>query len=115
MMVGQVLDMPNRKPPAVWQFKRTDRILAEFDFYWRTPGAGVEAYVLSHDGQELTQLPLPPRAGEIVRFELPVSCSGRGVYLHRVRAMAGTDEAEQFAPFRSPIPRTDAAPVRLRL
>ena len=93
-------DDPNPKPLAVWQFNRTDRILIAFDCYARTPDAAVEAHVLSRDGKELTRLPMPPRTGEVVRFELPVSSFGQGVYLLRVRAKAGTDEAEQLAAFR---------------
>jgi VWFA-related protein len=92
---------PEPQPVAVWQFRRSDRVLVAVDVYARgneTPT--VEARVLSRDGRELTALPLPPLEGRRLRFELPVSSFGQGTYLLRVRARIGAESTEQLTGFR---------------
>jgi hypothetical protein len=92
---------PDPQPVAVWQFRRSDRVLVTVDCYTRgneTPT--VEAHVLSRDGRELTVLPLSPLEGKRLRFELPAGSFGQGTYLLRIRARIGAESTEQNTGFR---------------
>jgi hypothetical protein len=92
---------PEPQPVAVWQFRRSDRVLVAVDCYTRgdeTPM--VEAQVLSRDGRELTALPLPLLEGGRLRFELPAGSFGQGTYLLRVRARIQGGTTEQLTGFR---------------
>jgi VWFA-related protein len=92
---------PEPQPAAVWQFRRTDRVLVAVDCYTRgNEPPTVEARVLSRDGRELTVLPLPPLEDGRLRFELPVGSFGQGTYLLRLRARIGAGSAEQLTGFR---------------
>jgi hypothetical protein len=92
---------PDPQPAAVWQFRRSDRVLVALDCYTRgneTPS--IEAHVLSRDGRELTVLPLPPPEEGRLRFELPAGSFGQGTYLLRVRARIAAGATEQVTGFR---------------
>ena len=85
-------------PSAVRQFSRSDRVLVAVDFYTLRPGDTplVQAHVLTRDGRELTELPVPALADGAVLFELPVGSLGQGTYILRIRATLGTEQAEDM-------------------
>jgi VWFA-related protein len=85
-------------PTAVRQFRRSDRVLVAVDCYTRLPGDAplIEAHVLTREGRELAELPVPALARGSVLFELPVGSLGQGTYILRVRATLGTEQAEDM-------------------
>ncbi len=87
---------PDPPPSAVRQFRRSDRVLVAVECYTSRPGDAplVEAHVLTRDGKELTELPVPPLEAGAVQFELPVGSLGQGTYILRVRARLGADQVE---------------------
>jgi VWFA-related protein len=89
---------PDPPPTAVRQFRRGDRVLVAFDCYTSRPGdvPVVRAHVLTREGVELTELPVPPLDKGSVVFELPVGSLGQGTYILRIRATAGADQAEEM-------------------
>jgi len=52
---------PDPPPSAVRQFRRSDRVLVAVDCYTSQPGDTplVQAHVLTREGKELTELPVP--------------------------------------------------------
>ena len=80
------------------QFRRSDRVLVAVDCYTLRPGDTplVQAHVLTRDGRELTELPVPALADGAVLFELPVGSLGQGTYILRIRATLGTEQAEDM-------------------
>lgn len=92
---------PDPQPAASWSFRRTDRVLIDTSASAQS-GAPVtfEVHILSREGKELTDLPVPaPEAGRL-RFELPVRSLGQGTYLLRVRARAGGSATQWLTAFR---------------
>ncbi len=89
---------PDPPPSAVRQFRRSDRVLVALECYTSRPGDApqVEAHVLTRDGKELTELPVPAPEAGTVRFELPVGSLGQGTYILRIRATLGTEQVEDL-------------------
>jgi len=85
-------------PSAVRQFRRSDRVLVAIDCYTSQPGEMplVQAHVLTREGKELTELPVPALKDGSVLFELPVGSLGQGTYILRVRATLGVEQAEDM-------------------
>jgi VWFA-related protein len=85
-------------PSAVRQFRRSDRVLVAIDCYTSQPGdlPLVQAHVLTREGKELTELPVPALEDGSVLFELPVGSLGQGTYILRVRATLGAEQAEDM-------------------
>lgn len=92
---------PDPQPAANWHFRRTDRVLIDTAARARS-GEPVtfDVHVLSREGKELTELPVPAAEGGRLRFELPVRSLGVGTYLLRVRARAGGPTTEWLSAFR---------------
>jgi len=85
-------------PTAVRQFRRSDRVLVALDCYTPAPDDApvVQAHVLTRDGKELAELPVPaPERGSVL-FELPVGSLGQGTYILRIRATLGADQVEDM-------------------
>jgi hypothetical protein len=94
---------PDPPPSAVRQFSRSDRVLVAVECY--TARAGdvpvVQAHVLTREGRELTELPVPALGDKgSVLFELPVGSLGQGTYILRVRATLGTEQVEDMTAIR---------------
>jgi len=53
-------------------------------------------HVLTREGKELTELPVPALKDGSVLFELPVGSLGQGTYILRVRATLGVEQAEDM-------------------
>jgi hypothetical protein len=89
---------PDPPPTAVRQFRRGDRVLIAVDCYTSRPGEApaLQAHVLTREGVELAELPVPPLENGSVLFELPVSSLGQGTYILRIRATAGAEQAEEM-------------------
>jgi VWFA-related protein len=89
---------PDPPPSAARQFRRSDRVLVAVDCYTLRPGdvPVVQAHVLTRDGRELTELPVPALREGAVLFELPVGSLGQGTYILRVRATLGTEQVEDM-------------------
>ena len=89
---------PDPPPSAVRQFRRSDRVLVAVDCYTSQPGDMplVQAHVLTREGKELTELPVPALKYGSVLFELPVGSLGQGTYILRVRATLGAEQAEDM-------------------
>jgi VWFA-related protein len=85
-------------PSALRQFRRSDRVLVAVDCYTSRPGDAprVQAHVLTRDGKELTELPVPGPEGGSVMFELPVGSLGQGTYILRIRATLGSEQVEDM-------------------
>jgi VWFA-related protein len=85
-------------PSALRQFRRSDRVLVAVDCYASRPGDAprVQAHVLTRDGKELAELPVPASESGSVLFELPVGSLGQGTYILRIRATLGTEQAEDM-------------------
>jgi VWFA-related protein len=85
-------------PSAVRQFRRSDRVLVAVDCYTLRPGDAplVQAHVLTREGRELAELPVPALERGSTLFELPVGSLGQGTYILRVRATLGTEQAEDM-------------------
>jgi len=89
---------PDPPPSAARQFRRSDRVLVAVDCYTLRPGdvPVVQAHVLTRDGRELTELPVPALGDGAVQFELPVGSLGQGTYILRIRATLGTEQVEDM-------------------
>ena len=89
---------PDPPPSAVRQFRRSDRVLVAVECYTSKPDAApvLQAHILTREGRELTELPVPALENGAVRFELPVGSLGQGTYILRVRATQGTEQAEDM-------------------
>jgi hypothetical protein len=89
---------PDPPPSAVRQFRRTDRVLVAVECYTSKPGDAplLQAHVLTREGKELTELPVPPLKDGAVVFELPVGSLGQGTYIVRIRATLGTEQVEDM-------------------
>jgi VWFA-related protein len=89
---------PDPPPSAVRQFRRTDRVLVALDCYTPTPGdlPLIQAHVLTREGKELTELPVPALKDGAVLFELPVGSLGQGTYILRIRATLGTEQVDDM-------------------
>ena len=89
---------PDPPPTAVRQFRRTDRVLVAVDCYTSRPGEApdVQAHVLTREGAELTELPVPALDKGSLLFELPVGSLGQGTYILRIRATLGAEQAEEL-------------------
>jgi VWFA-related protein len=85
-------------PSAVRQFRRSDRVLVAVDCYTLRPEDAplVQAHVLTREGKELAELPVPALADGAVLFELPVGSLGQGTYILRIRATLGAEQAEDM-------------------
>jgi VWFA-related protein len=85
-------------PSALRQFRRSDRVLVAVECYTSRPGDAprVQAHVLTRDGKELTELPVPDQEGGSVTFELPVGSLGQGTYILRIRATLGSEQVEDM-------------------
>jgi hypothetical protein len=88
------------QPSPTWQFRRTERALVSVECYARGGEPTAEAHILSREGKELTVLPLPAAQDGRLRFELPVSSFGQGIYLLRLRLHLAGQTAEQVTAFR---------------
>ena len=73
-------------------------MLVAVECYASKPDAApvLQAHILTREGRELTELPVPALENGAVRFELPVGSLGQGTYILRVRATQGTDQAEDM-------------------
>jgi VWFA-related protein len=93
---------PDPPPTAVRQFSRNDRVLVALECYTSRPGDApvIQAHVLTREGKELAELPLPPIEGGSVLFELPVGSLGQGTYILRIRATLGTEQVEDMTAIR---------------
>ena len=93
---------PDPPPTAVRQFSRSDRVLVRVECYPSPPGdvPVIQAHVLTRDGRELTELPVPALDGGSAMFELPVGSLGQGTYILRVRATQGTEQVEDMTAIR---------------
>jgi hypothetical protein len=83
-------------PSALRQFRRSDRVLVAVDCYTARPEDApvTQAHVLTREGAELAELPVPaPERGSLL-FELPVGSLGQGTYILRIRATLGAEQAE---------------------
>jgi hypothetical protein len=82
----------------VRQFRRTDRVLVALDCYTPTPGdlPLIQAHVLTREGKELTELPVPALKDGTVLLELPVGSLGQGTYILRIRATLGTEQVDDM-------------------
>jgi VWFA-related protein len=89
---------PDPPPTAVRQFRRGDRVLVAVECYTSRPGDKplVQAHVLTREGKELAELPVPALAGGSLLFELPVGSLGQGTYILRIRATLGAEQAEDM-------------------
>jgi VWFA-related protein len=89
---------PDPPPTAVRQFRRSDRVLVALDCYTQRPDDKplVQAHVLTREGKELTELPVPALENGTVTFELPVGSLGQGTYILRLRATLGTEQLEDM-------------------
>jgi hypothetical protein len=85
-------------PSALRQFRRSDRVLVAIDCYASAPDAApsVQAHILTRDGKELAELPVPALQNGSVLFELPVGSLGQGTYILRIRATLGADQTEDM-------------------
>jgi len=86
---------------AARRFARSDRVVVALDCY-APPGApapDLDARLLARDGRELAVLPLPALENGRLRFELPLSSLGIGVYIVRVHAKQGDASADQLLAF----------------
>jgi len=85
-------------PTALRQFRRSDRVLVAVDCYTLRPGdvPAVQAHVLTREGKELAELPVPAVEGGSVLFELPVGSLGQGTYILRLRATLGAEQVEDM-------------------
>ena len=74
---------PDPPPSAVRQFRRSDRVLVAVECYTSRPGDAplVEAHVLTRDGKELTELPVPALEAGAVAVRTPGRKPGPG-HLH---------------------------------
>jgi len=70
---------PDPPPSAVPPVRRSDRVLVAVDCYTSQPGDTplVQAHVLTREGKELTELPVPPLKDGSVLFELRWGASAR--------------------------------------
>jgi hypothetical protein len=87
----------------VRQFSRSDRVLVAVECYIAQAGDAplVHAHVLTREGRELTELPVPALGDKgAVLFELPVGSLGLGTYILRVRATLGTMQVEEMTAIR---------------
>ena len=89
---------PDPPPSAARQFRRSDRVLVAVDCYTSRPedAALVQAHVLTREGKELAELPVPALKDGSVLFELPVGSLGQGTYILRIRATLGAEQAEDM-------------------
>jgi hypothetical protein len=89
---------PDPPPTAVRQFRRSDRVLVAVDCYTQRPEdtPRLQAHVLTRDGNELTELPVPALENGTVIFEVPVGSLGQGTYILRLRATLGTEQIDDM-------------------
>jgi VWFA-related protein len=89
---------PDPPPTAVRQFRRSDRVLVAVDCYTQRPEdtPRLQAHVLTRDGKELTELPVPAIENATVTFEVPVGSLGQGTYILRLRATLGTEQVDDM-------------------
>jgi hypothetical protein len=82
----------------VRQFSRSDRVLVALDCYAGQPGAVpvVRAHILTREGKELTELPVPALENGSAMFEVPVGSLGQGTYILRIRATLGAEQVEDM-------------------
>lgn len=87
-------------PAAARRFGRSDRVVVALEWYGANGAApALDAHLLTKDGRQLAELPLPNPTADSLRFELPIGSLGQGTYILRIRAKVGEATAEQLVAF----------------
>ena len=73
-------------------------MLVAVDCYTQRPedAPQLQAHVLTRDGKELTELPVPALERGTVTFEVPVGSLGQGTYILRLRATLGAEQVDDM-------------------